>query len=109
MLMLLPQWPSCGEHSKFSFFANRSATRCLSLILFFGIWQVLCITGFKFFINFQLVPSPWEVVGATVEFFTSDPGRSRVKSPILSRVFFGNRVLLRASQLLPGIRRYFLK
>lgn len=56
------------------FFANRALTRCLSLILFFGIWQTLCMTGFKFFINFQLLPSPVEVLEATVEFFTSEPG-----------------------------------
>lgn len=57
-----------------SLFANRAATRCLSLILFFSIWQILCVTGFDFFINFQLVPSPVEVLKATVEFFTSEPG-----------------------------------
>ena len=56
------------------FFANRAATRCLSLILFFGIWQIFCIIGFDFFINFQLVPSPLEVLEATIEFFTSEPG-----------------------------------
>ena len=55
-------------------FANRAAVRCLSLVLFFGIWQVLCIIGFDFFINFQLVPSPVEVLDATVDFFTSEPG-----------------------------------
>jgi len=56
------------------FLANRAATRCLSLILFFSIWQVFCLIGFDFFINFQLVPSPVEVLGATVDFFTSEPG-----------------------------------
>ena len=69
------------------FFVNRSATRCLSLILFFGIWQVLCVTGFKFFINFQLVPSPVEVAEATVDFFTSEPG-VHIRSS-LSRVLLG--------------------
>ncbi|MEL6353015.1 MAG: ABC transporter permease [Cyanobacteria bacterium J06627_28] len=54
--------------------ANRSALRVLSLVLFFGIWQFLCVIGFKFFINFQLVPSPVEVAEATVEFFLSEPG-----------------------------------
>ncbi|MGB7248386.1 MAG: ABC transporter permease subunit, partial [Phormidesmis sp.] len=53
--------------------ANRSAVKLLSLVLFFGIWQFLCVIGFKFFINFQLVPSPLEVLKATVEFFLSDP------------------------------------
>ncbi|MEL6161456.1 MAG: ABC transporter permease [Cyanobacteria bacterium J06623_5] len=56
------------------FSANRSLTRFLSLVLFFGVWQILCTTGFKFFINFQLVPSPVEVLKATVEFFLSEPG-----------------------------------
>jgi len=56
------------------FFSNRSARRFWALVLFFGIWQVFCIIGFKFFINFQLVPSPWEVLQATVDFFLSEPG-----------------------------------
>lgn len=34
---------------------------------------MLCMIGFKFFINFQLIPSPWEVLNATVDFFLSDP------------------------------------
>lgn len=55
------------------FFAGRSIRRFIALVLFFGIWQVLCVIGFKFFINFQLIPSPWEVFKATVDFFTSDP------------------------------------
>ncbi len=53
--------------------SGRSARRFIALVLFFGIWQILCVIGFKFFINFQLIPSPWEVAKATVEFFTSDP------------------------------------
>ncbi|MEM9805227.1 MAG: ABC transporter permease [Cyanobacteria bacterium P01_D01_bin.56] len=53
--------------------SGRSARRFIALVLFFGIWQFLCMIGFKFFINFQLIPSPWEVAKATVEFFTSDP------------------------------------
>ncbi|MEM8810662.1 MAG: ABC transporter permease, partial [Cyanobacteria bacterium P01_G01_bin.38] len=56
------------------FFSGRSARRFLALVLFFGIWQVLCVIGFKFLINFQLIPSPWEVLEATIDFFTSDPG-----------------------------------
>ncbi len=54
-------------------FTGRSLRRLIALVLFFGIWQILCVIGFKFFINFQLIPSPWEVMEATVEFFTSDP------------------------------------
>lgn len=53
--------------------SGRSIRRCIALILFFGIWQFLCMIGFKFFINFQLIPSPWEVAKATVDFFSSDP------------------------------------
>mgnify|MGYP001800591289 FL=1 len=55
------------------FFSGRSVRRLTALILFFGIWQILCMIGFKFFINFQLIPSPWEVLNATVDFFLSDP------------------------------------
>lgn len=55
------------------FFSGRFARRLIALVLFFGIWQILCMIGFKFFINFQLIPSPWEVLNATVEFFFSDP------------------------------------
>ncbi len=54
-------------------FGNRSFRRLLSLVLFFGIWQLFCVVNFDFFINFQLVPSPWKVLKATVEFFTTDP------------------------------------
>lgn len=53
--------------------SGRSIRRFIALGLFFGIWQILCMIGFKFFINFQLIPSPWEVAKATVDFFTSDP------------------------------------
>ncbi len=53
--------------------SGRSARRFIALVLFFGVWQFLCVIGFKFFINFQLIPSPWEVAKATIDFFTSDP------------------------------------
>ncbi|MBE7383936.1 MAG: ABC transporter permease [Leptolyngbya sp. SIO1E4] len=55
------------------FVNNRLAWRLLALVVFFGGWQLLCIINFDFFINFQLVPSPWEVLKATVDFLTSDP------------------------------------
>lgn len=45
----------------------------LSLILFFGIWQVLCMAKFDFIVNFALMPSPVEVFGATLNFFSGDP------------------------------------
>ncbi|MEP0917869.1 ABC transporter permease [Leptolyngbya sp. DQ-M1] len=47
--------------------------RVLSLVLFFGIWQFLCAIKFQFFINFSFLPSPLEVLGATVKFFSSNP------------------------------------
>lgn len=59
----------------------------MALILFFGVWQILCVVGFNFFINFQLVPSPWEVSTATIEFFSSDPG-VHIRASIL-RVLIG--------------------
>jgi len=46
--------------------------RMISLILFFGIWQLLCITQFNFLLNFAFLPSPIEVWGATVEFFSGN-------------------------------------
>lgn len=47
--------------------------RVLSLFLFFGIWQWLCMIRFNVFINFAFVPSPVEVAGATVRFFSNNP------------------------------------
>lgn len=47
--------------------------RVLSLFLFFGIWQLLCLNRFNFFINFENVPSPLEVAGVTVKFVTGNP------------------------------------
>ena len=52
---------------------NTAARKTLSLCLFFGIWQFLCVINFHFLINFQFVPSPTEVVAATIEFMGSDP------------------------------------
>jgi NitT/TauT family transport system permease protein len=47
--------------------------RVLSLVLFFGIWQLLCLNRFNVFINFENVPSPVEVAAATVKFLTGNP------------------------------------
>ncbi|MCU0548804.1 MAG: ABC transporter permease [Leptolyngbya sp. Prado105] len=47
--------------------------RAFSLVLFFGIWQFLCSIKFQFLINFSFVPSPLEVLGATVKFFSNNP------------------------------------
>lgn len=69
------------------FLSGRQFRRFFALVLFFGIWQIFCAVGFKFFINFQLVPSPWEVFNATIEFFLSDPG-VHIRSSIV-RVLVG--------------------
>lgn len=62
-----------GEALKTIFLDNRPFRRVFALVLFFGGWQFLSAINFDFFINFQLIPSPWEVLKATVEFITSDP------------------------------------
>lgn len=51
---------------------SRLFRQILSLFLFFGIWQLLCIAKFNFLINFELLPTPLEVLGATVSFFTGN-------------------------------------
>ncbi|MEM8640297.1 MAG: ABC transporter permease [Cyanobacteria bacterium P01_G01_bin.54] len=67
--------------------SNRWFHRAVALILFFGIWQLLCEVKFNFFINFNLIPAPTEVFEATIEFFTADPW-VHVKSSII-RVLAG--------------------
>ncbi|NET09361.1 MAG: ABC transporter permease [Symploca sp. SIO2B6] len=78
---------SIAQKLRAIFLSGRFAKRTLALLIFFGIWQVLCMTGFKFFINFQLIPSPWEVLNATVDFFLDDPG-VHIRSSIV-RVLVG--------------------
>ncbi len=51
---------------------GRNLKRSLSLVLFFGIWQLLCVTQFHFFINFAFLPSPVDVWHATLEFFSGN-------------------------------------
>lgn len=51
---------------------NQLLRRMLSLVLFFGIWQILCLVKFNLWINFSFLPSPIEVFGATVKFFSSN-------------------------------------
>jgi NitT/TauT family transport system permease protein len=51
---------------------NQFLRRMLSLFLFFGIWQLLCVVKFRFWINFSFLPSPTEVFSATVNFFTTN-------------------------------------
>ncbi|MEO0537552.1 MAG: ABC transporter permease [Cyanobacteria bacterium P01_A01_bin.123] len=62
-----------GKGLQAFFLANRPARRLLALMLFFGGWQILCTINFDFFINFQLIPSPIEVIKATIQFLTSSP------------------------------------
>ncbi|MEO0688657.1 MAG: ABC transporter permease, partial [Cyanobacteria bacterium J06649_11] len=58
---------------KVNFTHNNMLRKVLSLALFFAVWQILCVINFKFFINFQFVPAPSEVVIATIEFMGDDP------------------------------------
>ena len=51
---------------------SRNLKRLISLVLFFGIWQLLCATQFNFFINFAFLPSPVDVWNATLEFFSGN-------------------------------------
>lgn len=51
---------------------SRNLKRSLSLILFFGVWHLLCVTQFNFFINFTFLPSPVDVWNATIEFFSGN-------------------------------------
>lgn len=55
------------------FSGQRSLRRFISLVLFFGVWQLLCTFNFNLFINFELVPSPVEVFQATIAFLTQNP------------------------------------
>ena len=52
---------------------NQLLRRIFSFGLFFGIWQLLCVAKFHFWINFSLLPSPVEVLSATIKFFSGDP------------------------------------
>jgi NitT/TauT family transport system permease protein len=51
---------------------NQLLRRILSIVLFFGIWQILCMVKFNFWINFSFLPSPIEVSEATVKFFSTN-------------------------------------
>ncbi|MBW4640251.1 MAG: ABC transporter permease [Gloeocapsa sp. UFS-A4-WI-NPMV-4B04] len=51
---------------------SRNLRRAISIVLFFGIWQFLCVIQFNFFINFTFLPPPVEVWNATVEFFSGN-------------------------------------
>lgn len=51
---------------------NQLFRRILSIVLFFGVWQILCMVKFNFWINFSFLPSPIEVSEATVKFFSTN-------------------------------------
>jgi NitT/TauT family transport system permease protein len=53
--------------------ANRSLRRLLAMVLFFGIWQILCVVNFNLFVDFQFVPSPLQALGATIKFLSGNP------------------------------------
>lgn len=55
-----------------SLLKSRHLKRSISLVLFFGIWQLLCMTQFNFFINFAFLPSPVDVWSATLDFFSGN-------------------------------------
>jgi NitT/TauT family transport system permease protein len=83
-----PHWLAQVSHALNSLLlSSRSARRLLALVLFFGIWQILCVIDFDFFINFQFVPSPVEVFKATLTFFTESPWVHFRSS--ISRVLWG--------------------
>ncbi|WP_084555118.1 ABC transporter permease [[Phormidium ambiguum] IAM M-71] len=56
------------------FSSQRSIRQLISLVIFFGGWQLLCALNFNLLINFQFVPSPIEVFQATVIFLSRNPG-----------------------------------
>lgn len=66
------KWVLSGVSGGFS--SQRSIRQFISLIIFFGGWQLLCTLNFNLFINFQFVPSPIEVFQATVTFLSKNPG-----------------------------------
>ena len=58
---------------RFNLSRNTAARKVASLLLFLGLWQLLCVINFNVLINFQFVPAPTEVVTATIEFLSSGP------------------------------------
>ncbi len=70
---LLRRSTDSNRESSSSRSRHRLLRRMLSLVLFFGIWQLLCMVKFHFWINFAFLPSPLEVLSATVKFFSGDP------------------------------------
>lgn len=54
-------------------FSPKGFRQVLCLVLFVGLWQFVCVIKFNFLINFTFLPSPLEVLGATIQFFSNNP------------------------------------
>ncbi|QZZ23375.1 ABC transporter permease [Leptothermofonsia sichuanensis E412] len=72
----------------------KTIRRVLSLFIFFGAWQLLCMVKFNFLVNFAFLPSPVEVFGATVRFFSNDPTTHLKASLMRVLVGFGTATIL---------------
>jgi|ERR687886_602950 NitT/TauT family transport system permease protein len=88
----IPQLPSTPKQGKLLSLRllrgkGKILRQVLSLVLFFGIWQLLCVVKFNVFINFEFLPTPVEVLGATVSFFASN-AMVHIKASII-RVIVG--------------------
>lgn len=69
-----PRWlTQVGSTLSSVLLANRSLRRLLAMVLFFSIWQFLCVINFNFFVDFQFVPSPAEALAATIKFMSGNP------------------------------------
>lgn len=83
-----PRWlTQVGNTLSSVLLANRSVRRLLAMVLFFGIWQFLCVINFNFFVDFQFVPSPAQALTATIKFMSGNPW-VHFRSSIM-RVFWG--------------------
>ncbi len=84
---------------------NRPLRQLLSLVLFFGIWQILSSINFHFIINFQFLPSPLEVFRATIKFMTGNPWIHFWSS--IQRVLWGYAIASMAGVLLGVLVGWF--
>ncbi len=83
-----PRWlTQLGNTLSNLLLANRSLRRLLAMVLFFGIWQFLCVINFNVFVDFQFVPSPAKALAATIKFMSGNPW-VHFRSSIM-RVFWG--------------------
>jgi NitT/TauT family transport system permease protein len=84
-----------------------SLLRLLSLIIFFGGWQILCSIKFEFFIKFGLIPSPVEVFEATIKFLSGAPA-VHIKASV-TRVLLGFLIAAAAGITLGTLIGWFRK